>query len=162
MARYFASGEQTLIADLAAADTALTVTSNASTPNRGWVYEINFGNYGSPADLTSLYLVGRVTAVGTATARTPTKLDPADRAAQSVASEDHSGEPTYQNTQTGLDNFREGDLLRVALNHRGTMRWVAPPDGEFIYPAVANNGVGIKASHGSATTEYFGSFHWRE
>ena len=109
MARYFASGEQQLIADLAAADTALTVTSNASTPNRGWVYEVNFGNSGSPADLTSLYLVGRVTAVGTGTARTPTKLDPADRAAQSVATEDHSGEPTYQNTQTGIDDFREGD-----------------------------------------------------
>ena len=53
MARYFASGEQTLIADLAAADSALTVTSNASTPNRGWVYEVNFANYGSPADLTA-------------------------------------------------------------------------------------------------------------
>ncbi len=162
MARYFASGEQQLIASLTAADTALTVTSNASTPNRGWVYEINFGNIGSPADLTSLYLVGRVTTTGTGTARTPTKLDPADRAAQSVATEDHSSEPVYQNTQNALDDFREGDLLRVALNHRGTMRWVAPPDGELVYPATANNGVGIKASHASATTYYFGAFHWRE
>ena len=162
MARYFVAGEQTVIADLAAADTALTVTANASTANRGWVYEINFGNYGSPADLTSLYLVGRVTSTGTGTARTPTKLDPADRAAQSVATENHSSEPVYQNTQTGLDDFREGDLLRLAMNHSWTMRWVAPPEGELTYPASANHGVGINASHASATTEDFGAVHWRE
>ena len=84
MARYSASGTQTLQAtDDASTDaTALTIAAQ-STAHRNWIYEIWFGNTGTPADQVSLYTVSRITAATTTAAGTtvtPTLLDLADRA----------------------------------------------------------------------------------
>ena len=88
MARYSASGSQTLTSS---AVTALSVASDATTAHRTWVYEFWFGNVGTPADQVSIHTVQRITATGTSTGVTPTKMDAADRAAQAAAGENHTG-----------------------------------------------------------------------
>ena len=71
MAKYSGSGTQTLTTS---ATTCLGITSNTSTVQRNWVYELVFGNVGTPADHLSVWTVQRTTAPGTAgTAITPTK-----------------------------------------------------------------------------------------
>jgi hypothetical protein len=150
MARYSASGSQTLTTS---ATSALSVTSNTSTVQRNWVYELTFGNVGTPADQVSILVVQRVTAPGTATAVTPTLMDLADRAAQAVAGENHSSEPTYtSNTQ----------VMEIPLNHRATFRWVAPPNGEIVCPATSGDGIGIHSLHASATTDWRAQAFWEE
>jgi hypothetical protein len=150
MARYSASGSQTLTTS---ATSALSVTSNTSTVQRNWVYELTFGNVGTPADQVSIIVVQRVTAPGTATAVTPTLMDLADRAAQAVAGENHSSEPTYtSNTQ----------VMEIPLNHRATFRWVAPPNGEIVCPATSGDGIGIHSLHASATTDWRAQAFWEE
>lgn len=159
--RYFASGEQSLTGTTTP-DSAISLVANASTVQRNWVYEINMANVGTPADLVSIYLIGKVTAGGSGTTVTATLLDEADRAAQAVVLSNLTTEPTYQNTTVALSTPAQGDLLRVGLNHRGTYRWVAPPGGEFVCPAVAGDGIGGKSNHTSATTDYMIGVHWNE
>ena len=148
------------------ADSAASLTVNASTAHRIWLYEINMGNVGTPADLTSMYLIGQTTDAGASGgAITPTLLsDAAGQAARSVIHSNLTTEPTYVNTSTtsGLAVVADGDLLRVPLNHRATYRWVAPPGGEFVAPATTTDGFGGKADHASATTDYMIGFHWTE
>ena len=149
MARYTASGTQTLQAtDDASTDaTALTIAAQ-STAHRNSIYEIWFGNIGAPADLVSVYTVSRITAATTTAAGTtvtPGLIDMADRASQSKCLENCTTEPTYTANQ---------ELLEVPLNHRATFRWVAAPGGELITPATNNFGAGFKAIHASATTDF--------
>jgi hypothetical protein len=61
MARYSASGSQTLTTS---ATTALGITSNTSTVQRNWIYELTFGNVGTPADQVSIIVVQRSTGRG--------------------------------------------------------------------------------------------------
>ena len=150
MARYSASGSQTLTTS---ATTALSVTSNTSTVQRNWVYELTFGNVGTPADQVSVIVVQRVTAPGSATAVTPTLMDLADRAAQAVAGENHTSEPTYTSNT---------EVMEVPLNHRATFRWVAPPNGEIVCPATSGDGIGIHSLHASATTDWRAVAFWEE
>ena len=150
MARYTASGSQNLASS---AITALTVAAQ-STAHRNEVYDINIGNVGAPADLVTLHTIQRITAVGTAgSAVTPGLLDLADRASQSAAGENHSSEPTYTSAT---------ELLEIPLNHRATFRGVAAPGSELITPATNNSGLGAKALHASATTEWRVGFMWEE
>ena len=148
------------------ADSAATLTVNGSTAHRIWLYEINMGNVGTPADLTSMYLIGQTTDAGqSGGAITSTLLsDAAGQAARSVFHSNLTTEPTYVNTSTtqGLAVVADGDLLRVPLNHRATYRWVAPPGGEFVAPATTTDGFGGKADHASAGTDYMIGFHWIE
>jgi len=161
--RYHQDGFNTLTST---ADSAATLTVNASTAHRIWLYEINMGNVGTPADLTSMYLIGQTTDAGASGgAITSTLLsDAAGQAARSVFHSNLTTEPTYVNTSTtsGLAVVADGDLLRVPLNHRATYRWVAPPGGEFVAPATTTDGFGGKADHASATTDYMIGFHWTE
>ena len=150
MARYSASGSQTLTTS---ATTALGVTSNTSTVQRNWVYELTFGNVGTPADQVSIIVVQRVTAPGSATAVTPTLMDLADRAAQAVAGENHTSEPTYTSNT---------EVMEVPLNHRATFRWVAPPNGEIVCPATSGDGIGSHSLHASATTDWRAVAFWEE
>ena len=154
MARYSASGTQTLQAtDDASTDaTALTIAAQ-STAHRNWIYEIWFGNTGTPADQVSVITVQRVTAPGTATSVTPTRLDLADREAQAVAGENHSSEPTYTSTE---------ELMEVPLNHRATFRWVAAPGSEIVCPATSGDGIGVHSLHASATTDWRVTALWLE
>ena len=100
MAKYSGSGSQTLTTS---ATTCLGVTSNTSTVQRNWIYELVFGNVGTPAAHLSVWTVQRTTAPGTATGVTPTLLDLADRAAQAVCGENHTSEPTYTSNQAVLE-----------------------------------------------------------
>ena len=161
--KYHQDGFNTLTST---ADSAASLTVNASTAHRIWLYEINMGNVGTPADLTSMYLIGQTTDAGqSGGAITSTLLsDAAGQAARSVFHSNLTTEPTYVNTSTtqGLAVVADGDLLRVPLNHRATYRWVAPPGGEFVAPATTTDGFGGKADHASATTDYMIGFHWTE
>ena len=164
-ARFHGDGIQQLIADLAAPDSAISVVVNASTGHRMWLYEINMGNVGTPADLVSIYYIGQVTADGAGTTLVPTMIeDGADQASKTVSLSNHSTEPTYVATiaGTGVTTPADGDLLRVPLNHRATYRWVAPPSGEFVAPATSGRGWAGVAAHASATTDYMIGFHWIE
>ena len=157
MARYSASGTQTLqTTDDASTDaTALTIAAQ-STVHRNSIYEIWFGNIGAPADLVSVYTVSRITAATTTAAGTtvtPGPIDMADRASHSKCLENCTTEPTYTANQ---------ELLEVPLNHRATFRWVAAPGGELITPATNNFGVGFKAIHASATTDFRMGAMWEE
>ena len=157
MAKYSASGTQTLQAtDDASTDaTALTIAAQ-STAHRNWIYEIWFGNTGTPADQVSVYTVSRITAATTTAAGTtvtPSLLDLADRAAQSKCLENLTTEPTYTANQ---------ELMEVPLNHRASWRWVAAPNSEIVTPATNNAGAGFKSIHASATTDFRMGALWLE
>ncbi len=151
MARYSASGSQNLSSS---AITALTIASQ-STVHRNIIYDIVIANVGSPADLVTLHTIQRITNPNAAncTAVTPSLLDLADRAAQSACGENHTAEPTYTSNQ---------ELMEIPLNHRATFRWVAAPGGELITPATNNAGIGAKAVHASADTEWRVGCMWEE
>ena len=152
MARYSASGSQNLPAS-STPITALTIASQ-STVHRNIIYDIVIANVGSPADLMTLHTIQRITNPGTAgSAVTPSLLDIADRASQSAVGENHSSEPTYTSAT---------ELLEIPLNHRATFRWVAAPGGEIITPATNNAGIGAKAAHASADTEWRVGCMWEE
>ena len=157
MAKYSASGTQTLQAtDDASTDaTALTIAAQ-STAHRNWIYEIWFGNIGTPADQVSVYTVSRITAATTTAAGTtvtPSLLDLADRAAQSKCLENLTTEPTYTANQ---------ELMEVPLNHRATFRWVAAPGSEIVCPATSGDGIGVHSLHASATTDWRAVALWLE
>ena len=149
-AGYSASGDQTLTTT---ATTALTVGSNATTGQRNKFREFWMGNVGTPADLASIQVVRRCTALGTGTLVTATEIDPADRAAQAAAAENHTVEPTYTSAK---------ELLEIPLNHRGTYRWVAAPGMEIITPATVANGIGFTSLHASAVTDWRVGALWTE
>jgi hypothetical protein len=151
MARYSASGSQNLSSS---AITALTIASQ-STVHRNIIYDIVIANVGSPADLVTLHTIQRITNPNAAncTAVTPSLLDLADRAAQSACGENHTAEPTYTSNQ---------ELMEIPLNHRATFRWVAAPGSELITPAINNAGIGAKAVHASADTEWRVGCMWEE
>lgn len=150
MSKYSASGNQTLTTS---AVTALTVGSNASTAQRNRIYELWIANEGTPADNLVIHTIQRCTALGTSTAVTASKLDLADRAAQAACGENHTVEPTYTSAE---------ELLEVPLNTRATFRWVAAPGSEIVTPATVANGVGAKALHASATTDWRVGAMWTE
>ena len=166
--RFHGDGFQTLIADATEPDSAISLTVNASTIHRIWLYEINMGNVGTPADLVSIYYIGQVTGPGAsagAIASTPIEDGVANsRASISVLHSNLTTEPAYVATiaSTGVTTPANGDLLRVALNHRAAYRWVAPPGGEFVAPAITTDGFAGVAAHASATTDYMMGFHWVE
>jgi len=149
MARYSASGSQTLTTS---ATTALGFAAQ-STAHRNSVYEMWFGNIGSPADQVSVQTVQRITADGSGTGVTPTALDPADRASQCTCLENHTSEPTYTSNT---------EVMEIPLNHRATFRWVAAPGGEIVTPATNNFGAGFKSIHASATTDFRMGALWLE
>jgi hypothetical protein len=149
MAKYSSSGSQTLTTSIV---TALGITSNTSTVQRNWIYEFVLANVGTPADLVSLHTIQRTTAPGNATPVTATKMDLADRVAQAVVGEDHSGEPTYTSNE---------QLFEIGLNHRATYKWQAAPGSELVLPATSGDGVGFGATHASATTDWrVGALHY--
>jgi len=152
MARYSASGNQTLQSSASGDATALSFAAQ-STAHRNVIYELWMGNEGSPADQVTVYHVARVTSDGAGSAVTPSPLDPGDRASQCTCLENHTTEPTYT---------AGGEILEIPLNHRATFRWVAAPGGEIITPATDNNGLGLKAIHASVTTDFRMGAMWEE
>lgn len=114
----------------------------ATSAVRPAIFDITLGSQATPADQAALFLLGRFTAAGTSTAKTPEPHDPADVASVGIAGITHSAEPTYT---------ADKNLLRIGLNQRGTYRWVASPDREFKCPATAANGLGLYLSAATAS-----------
>ena len=116
--------------------TVLGLTSAATI--RPKIYDLIVGSDAAPADNAVEYNLQRYTAAGTAGgAVTPQLLDPGDPASLAAAAVGvYTVEPTY--TANAI-------MLMWAQNQRATFRWVAAPGGEIILPAVAANGVGVRA-----------------
>ena len=112
-----------------------SITADATRPRRFRLYDVIVGSEASPADNAFLYVFQRITAAGTSTAVTPRNLDPASAATELDAGQNHTVEPTYTASQ---------ELLFIPVNQRATMRWVAAPGSELVFPATASNGVGIQ------------------
>ena len=131
----------------AAVGTDKTVLALLSgTTVRPCLYEFTLGSSSSPADVATLFLLGRFTAVGTeGSGFTPVPLDSADAPAAADYAVAHSGPPTYT---------ASAHLWGCSLNQRATFRWVANPGGEHIAPATANNGIGLYSSSSGATPTY--------
>jgi hypothetical protein len=124
-----------------------------STAVRPRIYEFDVGCNATPADQSSILILGRTTAVGTAgTSPTPQPLDNQEVAAVCTAGITHSGEPTYAATY----------LYQLPLNQRASWRWVAAPDSEFIGTASASNGIGIKHITGTANYAMTGTVFFFE
>jgi hypothetical protein len=115
--------------------TLVGITS-PSTARRAWIYDVQAGADGTPADYAIAFILDRQTTVGTGTAVTPRPLDSADGATTIVATVNHTAEPTVT---------ADTDLLEMAGNQRASFRWCAPPGGELIVPATNLNGIGLRA-----------------
>jgi hypothetical protein len=93
--------------------------------------------------------IGRwTTSAGTAgTAPTPNPVDPNDVASTATAGITHSAEPTYAATY----------FMDQAMNQRAMFRWVAIPGYEWVNPATATTGIGVKNIAITATSIILGT-----
>lgn len=131
MAKYAIDGQ-----DTNTATTTILGVDAGATPRRNKIYYVECGSDATPADNAAEYNLQRYTVDGTSTAVTPQALDPGDAAALSEAGEAHSIEPTY--TANAI-------MLGWMQNQRATYQWFAPPGGEIVTPATADNGAGVQS-----------------
>jgi hypothetical protein len=131
MRKYSITGSDTNTA----ATTQLGFTATAAV--RPELYDLLISSVTTPADNAGEYFIQRYTAAGTSTGFTPVALDSGDPASTSTAGINHSVEPTY--TASAVP-------LRVAVNQRNTLRWVARDGSEIRTPATAANGLGLLAN----------------
>lgn len=149
-AKFTASGSQTLTSS---AVTSLGINAVTASLRRAFISEFIIADVGTPADNVVLHTAQRYSADGTNTQVVPTRLDLADAEADTAAGENHTVEPTYTATE---------EVFEIALNTRATFRWVAAPGYEIVIPATDEAGVGFKALHASATTDWRVTAAWRE
>lgn len=116
--------------------TLLGITAPA-TPRRAWIYDVEFGADGTPADNVLVFKVDRQTSTGTGTSATAAPLDAADAAALMVATVNQTAEPS------GIGST----LIEIPLNQRSSYRWVTLPGSgaELVVPATTSNGIGCRA-----------------
>ena len=95
----------------------VTAATGATTLRRAWIYDVEFGADGTPADNVLAFKVDRQTSVGTGTAATAAPLDIGDAAALVVSTVNHTAEPT------GIGST----LVEVPINQRSSYRWVTIP-----------------------------------
>jgi hypothetical protein len=116
---------------------SVTAVTGATTLRRGWIYDIEFGADGTPADNVITFKVDRQGSVGTGTSATAAPLDAGDAAALLVSTVNHTVEPT------GIAST----LIEVPLNQRSSYRWVTIPGSgaELVVPAVTVTGIGCRA-----------------
>lgn len=127
-----------------AGTTQVGVTSTAAI--RPAIYDILISSVATPADNAGDWQFQRHTAAGTSTGFTPVALDPGDPASTASAGFNHSVEPTY--TANAVP-------LRVAVNQRNTLRWVARDGSELKMPATAANGLSLLSNAvGGAAVAY--------
>lgn len=134
--------------------TKTMVTVVAASTVRPRVFDLVVGNSVTPADTAGLYAVTRFTAAGTTagSAPTPNPLDFGDVAAIATVGWTHSAEPTYA----------AADLLQIPLNQRATFRYVCSPGYEFVAPATAANGVGLRLVSSTSALVQSGTIFWSE
>ncbi len=117
-------------------NTTLLALEGATTIKFG-IYDCVVGSAATPADQAAEYTLNRFTVAGTTTALAATALDPDDPASLTTPGQPSiTGEPTYT---------ADAILLAFSVNQRATFRWVAAPGGELVAPAVAANGIGLRA-----------------
>lgn len=134
---------------------SVTAVTGATTLRRGWIYDIEFGADGTPADNVIVFKVDRQTTVGTGTSATAAPLDAGDAAVLLVGTVNHTAEPTVTaNTQ----------LIEVPLNQRSSYRWVTIPGSgaELVVPAVTVNGIGCRAKSPAYTGTGIARVHFFE
>jgi hypothetical protein len=158
MAKYSVSsasaGTQQAIAATYKTLLSVTALTGATTLRRGWIYDIEFGADGTPADNVIVFKVDRQTTVGTGTAATAAPLDAADAAALLVSTVNNTAEPgTVNNT-----------LLEIPVNQRSSYRWVTIPGSgaELVVPAVTVNGIGCRAKSPAYTGTGIARVHFFE
>jgi len=142
MANYTVANESAQQATAATYKTQCAVFAGA-TARRGMVYEWMVGfNQSPPADNEIEIDLARMTADGTGTAFTAVAMDPADAAAQATGKIGYTVEPTVT-----ANSF----LDYTAMNQRATVRWLAAPGSELIYPATTANGIVLRAKSAAYT-----------
>jgi len=131
---------------------ALVSAATSGTARRGKVFEVMVGATANP-NATDTYLqwdISRITASGAGayTSWTPTSLDPADAATNTLAGINATAEATTITANSSLWN--------VGVNQRGTLRWVAAQESQYmIWPATASNGLilrGLSTTYTSAVS----------
>jgi hypothetical protein len=122
--------------------------SSSATTRRIKIFEFVFGTDGTPADQVMTWDVSRSTAIGTGTSGVIVPLDPADGAALSVATINHTVEPTVTANSSHWG---------AGMNQRATHRWVAFPGKELVGPATSAAGFAFRAKSpgytGTATAQ---------
>ena len=133
--------------------TALTIIASATVRPRLFEFAVGLTTAPNSTDQQLEFAVGRITAAGTAgSSPTPLPIDPGDVAAVATGGITHSAEPTYAATY----------LMDMAMNQRAMFRWVAVPGFEFLAPATAANGIGLKNVGITATSVILGTAMWME
>lgn len=134
MGYYAIPGLQTIGA---AYKTAAQLNATGTT-KRGKVYEIMIGASANPnaTDTFVQWDVSRISATGAGayTAWTPTQLDPADGASVLASGINSTAEATTVTANSSVWN--------VGVNQRGTLRWVASQESQYIIHA-ASAGAGV-------------------
>jgi len=134
--------------------TAVTVVATAAVRPRIFEFAVGILTNPNATDQQLEFALQRFTAAGTAgSSATPLSIDPGDVAAIATSRITHSAEPTY--TATGF-------LFDQAMNQRAMFRWVAVPGYEFMAPATAANGIGLKNVLVTATSVITGTIMWME
>lgn len=151
MANYAVPGSHSAVASTYKT-AALVQGATTGALRRAKVWDIMIGASANPnaTDTFIQWDISRFTASGAGayTAWTPTSLDPADSAAVVVAGITATAEATTFTANSSLWN--------VAVNQRGSLRWVAPQESQsIIMPATASNGLslrGLSTTYVSTTT----------
>lgn len=138
---------------------ALVQGATSGTVRRAKINEIMVGESGNP-NATDTYVqwdVSRFTASGAGayTAWTPTLLDPADAAAVTQAGINSTAEQTTFTANSSLWN--------VAVNQRGSLRWVAAQESQsIVMPATASAGLALRALSSTYTGAATGQLTFQE
>ena len=134
--------------------TAVTLIGSTSVRIRLFEFTVGLTTAPNSTDQQLEFGVGRwTTSAGTAgSSPTPLAIDPGDVAAVATAGITHSAEPTYASTY----------LMDQAMNQRAMFRWVAVPGFEFVNPATATTGLGLKNIAIAATSVITGTMMFLE
>jgi hypothetical protein len=133
---------------------SLTAATGATTLRRAWIYEVEIGADGTPADNQITFTVDRQTDVGTATAAAASPLDGGDAAALITESVNNTAEPTVT-----AASFVLGPL---SINQRASFRWVASPGCELVVPATNTTGLGLRAKSAAYASTMTGALKFWE
>lgn len=118
---------------------------------RARIYYWRFGSEANAADNALLFRFTRTSAVSTMTAVTPAPLDAADPASTTIAGD----EMTVEGAQGVV-------LDSIPMNQRATVSWYAPPGGELVMAAVANEGILLETPVAQNTPAVTASIHFSE
>lgn len=115
-----------------------TLTNPASSPKRLKIYDFIVGNacasVSTDTDFSYRWMWFRHSlALGSSSALSEIQLDPGDPAATGIA------------TRFGFGAQGAGPVMSVPLNVRFAFRWATTKDGAMIVPAVADNGLLLRA-----------------